>query len=111
MSDEREFYRVVNDLYLTRLPDHLDYGYEFERDFRHALWRLVNRWRGRVGVRAGERHGFLLLRFLDTPGGRLDEAWLPPCLLERTDAPPYACTDEESPDDASAELDSAFGFQ
>lgn len=109
MSGGREFFRVISDLWGVRLPDPPDYGYETERDFRHALWRLIDRWKNRVGECTDTRNGFLLIRFHDTPGGRPDEAWLPAILLERIEEP-ACCASQEPPDDASKELDEAFGF-
>lgn len=109
MNNEDCYYRVVTDLWDTPIPDHLAYGYESGRDFRHALWQLVGRWKGRVGERIDGRHGFLLLRFCDTPGGVPDEAWIPECLVQP--APPPECGPEWPADDgAGGELDRAFGF-
>ena len=108
MDESRRFYRVVSDLYDVRLPDPLSYGFETERDFRHALWRLVDRWKRRAGEVVDERHDHLLIRFYDTPGGRPDEAWLPMCLLEPAEAPPDDGDGDE--DGIEEEIDSAFGF-
>lgn len=105
------FYRVVNDIWGLRLPDPLEHGYETEQDFRQALRRLVGRWRGRVGEAVGERHGFFLLRFHDTPGGRPDEAWFPAYILQEVDAPDYMSADQDETDEITKELDRIFGFE
>ena len=110
MNERREFYQVVNTIWNMRLPDHLEHGYETERDFRQALDRLVTRWRGRVGESIGERHGFLLLRFHDTPGGMPDEEWLPRYLLKPVDAPPYIPSEPSSSEELTNEIDRAYGF-
>jgi hypothetical protein len=100
------YYKMVNSLYDITVPDHLEYGYEFRRDFRHALWMLIDRWRGRTGECIGEKNGFRLLRFHDTPGGKPDEAWLPCCLLESADPPPA----DEHADEQAEEIMRAFGI-
>ena len=105
------YYSVVTDFWRSPLPDPLEYGYECGRDFRHALWQLADKWKGRTGECVGECHGFLLLRFHDTPGGRPDEAWMPPCLLREAEAPPRARQDDpDESDGADGELDAALGF-
>lgn len=109
MTDERQFFRVTSDLWHTKLPPHLEQGFETERDFWHALRQLVGRWGGRVGECIDSRHGHLLLRFHDTPGGRPDEAWLPDYLLTAAPMPEYLRHPEE-PDETERELDAAFGF-
>ncbi len=111
MQDNRTFYQVVNDYYYLHTADHLEHGYETERDYRHALRLLVERWRNRVGERIDERHEFLLLRFHDTPGGMPDEAWLPRLLLKSVPVPDYMVQEEaSSSDEIIAEIDRAFGF-
>lgn len=109
MKEERVFYSVISDLWHTPLPDPLENGYESERDFRAALRRLVDHWHGRTGECVGERNGFLLLRFHDTPGGKPDEAWLPQFLLKAAPVPDYM-TDEELVDEVTEELDRIHGF-
>ena len=106
MKEEKRFCIVVSDLWHTPLPNHLEQGYETERDFRRALRLLVERWHGRTGEAVGERHGFTLLRFHDTPGSVPDEAWLPDYLLRQTDDPGY----EDDTSESMSELNSAFGF-
>ena len=109
--ENASFFRVLADLRRAPTRDYLMHGYESERDFRRALWRLVGRWQGRVGERVGERHGFYLLRFHDTPGGKPEEEWLPSYLLEQTAIPDYLVrTTSDSSDERRAELDQAFGF-
>ena len=71
--DEGRYYKVVSNLTNAPVRDYLLHGYETRRDFCDALDRIVRRWRGRVGERIDERHGFYLLRFHDTPGGKPDE--------------------------------------
>lgn len=102
------FFRVVSSLGGAPLADHLHYGYELRADFRDALRRLLDRWAGRTGERVDQRHGHLLLRFHDTPGGRPDEAWLPLYLLEPVPVPEYMLVPER--DELAEELDKAFGF-
>ena len=108
MDETGQFFTVETDIYHLRLPDPLEHGYECERDFRRALRALSERWKGRAGECVGERHGFLLLRFHDTPGGRPDEAWLPRYLLKGTDPPEWYY--DEEPDELEAEIDRAYGF-
>lgn len=105
MEDKR-YYRVVSTLDHAPLRDYLLHGYETRRDFEQALHRLVSRWHGRTGESIDERHGFLRLRFYDTPGGKPDEEWLPLYLLQ-----PVAMSDsEQESSDDSGELDIIFGF-
>jgi hypothetical protein len=105
------YYTVVTTLRNAPLHEHLQHGYEFKDDFRHALRQLINRWQGRVGECIGESNGFLRLRFHDTPGGRPDEASLPRYLLHEVDSPPYAVhRDASPPDRMERELDEAFWF-
>ena len=104
------YYTVVKDIDGAPLRDHLMHGYETEYDFRHALWAIVDLWKGRVGECIDERHGFLLLRFHDTPGSKPDEAWIPEYLLRPADAPECEPFDEGSSDGFGPELDMALGF-
>ena len=104
MSEKREFYIVSVDPRDAPLRDHLLHGYETRRDFYDALRALSARWRNRVGERVGERHGFLLLRFHDTPGGVPDEEWLPRYLLK-----PHSVSDD-TPEPGEEASDHAFGF-
>lgn len=111
MADNKKFYKVITDLYHARLPNHLEHGYETERDFRHALYKLSDYWKGRVGECVDERNGFCLLRYHDTPGGRPDEAWLPAYLLQEVPRPSYMDADHgEEPDDDKLELERIHGF-
>lgn len=103
----RMLYTPILDLYHLRMPDHLSFGYESAQDFRLAIRELVGRWGNRVGERIDERNGFYRLRFVDTPGGRPDEAWLPAFLLERVED---GEEDVAEDDGIEAEIDSAFGF-
>ncbi len=105
--EQRLFYKVSNDPDDAPLRDYLLHGYENRSDFYDAIRRLVRRWHDRVGERVGERHGFLRLRFHDTPGGRPDEAWIPVYLLKQAEAPVFK-VDERS--DLEKEIDQAFGF-
>lgn len=107
MSDERQFYRVINDRWDLVLPDNLSQGYEERRDYRAAIRRLLEVWHGRLGEVIGERNGFLLLRFHDTPGGMPDEAWIPRYLLTQEEAPEEG---SDSSDGTKGELTKAFGF-
>ncbi len=104
-----KFYEVTADMDRVPLRDHLMHGYETKQDFREAIYRLIRLWRGRVGECIGESHGFLHLRFHDTPGGRPDEARLPKYMLKEVDMPEYM-RPEDPPDDIVRELDEAFGF-
>lgn len=106
-----KYYRVISNLYQIRLPDPLEYGYEYRSDFSRALWKLIDLWKKRVGECINERNGFLQLRFHDTPGGKPDEAWVPGCLLVEEEHPEYvAPAPPEEPDDFEKELDSIIGF-
>ena len=110
MTEKGKFYKVISNLYYVKLPDPQEHGYEYESDFRTALNKLVKYWHGRTGECINERHGFLQLRFHDTPGGKPDEAWLPPCLLESVPKPAYLCEDSDEPDEITKELDEIHGF-
>lgn len=107
---ERRFYRVSGNTDDAPIRDHLLHGYEERRDFYLAVRRLCRLWHDRVGECIGERHGFLLLRFHDTPGGKPDEEWLPEYLLKETDMPEYLKETQEPADDLEAELDRSLGF-
>lgn len=102
-----KYYKVISTLWNRRLPDAREHGFTEDRDFRHTLWQMVDRWKGREGECVQERNGFMRIRFHDTPGGKPDEAWMPSFLLEETDAPPG---DPEPSDGLGDELDDAFGF-
>lgn len=105
----KQFFVVLPDIGRAPVRDHLLHGYETRRDFEDALWRLVNLWKGRVGECVEERHGFLRLRFHDTPGGKPDEEWLPMYLLDPAEMPEYMKSGGEPSDEEKA-LDEAFGF-
>ena len=105
MSNERNFYAVTQDISNAPLKDHLMHGYEEKMDFEIALRQLARRWKDRIGERIGERHGFFLLRFHDTPGGKPDEAWLPHYLLK-----PIPKPESRKKPNAENDLDQAFGF-
>lgn len=100
------FYEVLPGIWNAPVSDHLMHGYESRQDFRLAVRQIVNRWKVRVGECVGERHGFLLLRFHDTPGGEPDEEWIPEYLLQEAGAPECA----GQPDAADDGLDALFGF-
>lgn len=111
MADERQFYKVTRRVSDAPLDDHLLHGYEEREYFYQAVRRLVVTWRDRVGEAVGEKNGFLLMRFHDTPGGVPDEAWLPRYLLKPIPVPDYVNRKEPDREDAvNAELDEAFGF-
>lgn len=103
------FYTLSAEIPRHVLRDHLMHGYESRRDFEEALRSLIRRWQGRVGECVGERHGFLLLRFHDTPGGKPDEEWIPRYLLVPAEKPEYLPeeTDDNTKDE---EINKAFGF-
>lgn len=107
---DRKYYRVITNLYDTKIPDPLEYGYEYASDFRHALWQLIDVWKKRAGEAIDERNGFRLLRFHDTPGGRPDEAWIPCCLMVEEENPEYTAPEPQEVDELTAEIDSIFGF-
>lgn len=107
--EERRFYRVGSDPYDAPLNDYLHHGYEERIFFLRSVRRLCKRWGGRVGEAVGSRHGFLFLRFHDTPGGRPEEAWLPEYLLKEAPVPD-GLLQEESSDSVAEELDRIFGF-
>lgn len=106
MSDIGKYFSVSVDPRDAPLRDYLWHGYESRRMFYEALRDLHARWRGRVGECVSERHGFLLLRFHDTPGGLPDEEWLPSYLLKPAEPP----EPPEEEDEDSRALDEAFGF-
>ena len=108
MATDNSFYLVSSDLRRVPVADHLMHGYEDKWEFYKAIRRLVDRWKGRVGECVDERHGFLLLRFHDTPGGKPDEEWLPRYILLPAAVPEYM--HEEPPDETAEVLDRAFGF-
>lgn len=105
-----KFYRVTTDLSRAPLRDHLWHGYTDRWDFRDAIRTLARRWKDRVGECVGERNGFLLLRFHDTPGGLPDEEWLPDYLLQPTTPPPAPESQDSEAGELERELDLAFGF-
>lgn len=105
----KKFYIVSGNVNDAPLRDHLFHGYEEEKEFRRAVRSIVDRWGNRVGECIGQRHGFLLLRFHDTPGGKPDEAWLPPYMLKPADEPDYL-HESDSSDGTKGELTKAFGF-
>lgn len=109
MDKQPTFYTVTTEISRHVLRDHLLHGYESRRDFEEALRSLAKKWQGRIGECIGERHGFMHLRFHDTPGGDPDEEWIPRYLLKVADRPDYlpsSPTDEDKDED----LDKAFGF-
>ena len=112
MSDVKDrygpFWLVTGSIDKAPLNDYLWHGYEEKADFRRALRRLADLWRGRVGECVAERNGFLRLRFHDTPGGLPDEEWIPRWLLEPSEMPDYLNVPE--PDPIERELDEAFGY-
>jgi len=111
MKEGMNFFRVVaDDLDCAPLSEHLLHGYENERDFRCALRDIRDRWNGRVGECIDIRHGFRRLRFHDTPGGKLDETWIPDYLLKPEKTPAYMLEPKHEPDETEIEIDKAFGF-
>lgn len=102
------FFRVATGLDDLSLADYVEHGYESLYDYRTALLRILDKWGGRTGEIADSRHDHLQLKFLDTPGGRPDRAWLPRFLLTPTEKPDYVETDERS--SGEKELDRIFGF-
>lgn len=109
MGNIGNYYTITTTLRNVPLREHLQHGYEFEDDFRRAIRAMIERWRGRVGECIGEKNGFLLLRFHDTPGGIPDEARLPRYILEPCDTPQYD-TEDDREDEVQQEIDEAFGF-
>jgi len=107
------YYLVTKDPWEVDLRDHLEYGYEDRASFREAIRTLAKRWGDRVGEVVAEKHGgdFLRLRFPDTPGPRMDEAWLPRLMLRSTD-PPIIIRHDTPPHRSpiEKELDDAYGF-
>ena len=101
-----KYYRVATNLKGVPLQDHLKHGFELKEEFVELLQRLLNRWKGRTGECVGMKNGLLRLRFPDTPGGRPDEAWVPPYLLTETDDP---CI-QQPVRRKKKEVDEAFGF-
>lgn len=104
MSDKR-YYRVVDNAQAAPTDDYLEHGYEERGDFVAAVQRIVSRWHGRVGECIGTRHGFLLLRFADTPDGWPEDEWFPAYLVERA-APPKRAQG----DDGHYPIDELYGF-
>ena len=105
------YYKVINNLYDIKLPDPLEYGYEFKSDFSRALWKLIDMWKGRIGECVDERNSFYLLRFHDTPGGKPDESWVPNCLLIEEPTPKYVAPPEtEACDEFAEEMNNIIGF-
>lgn len=105
---DKTFYQVLSTIDQAPLRDYLLHGYETRRDFEDALRRLVRRWQGRTGECIDERHGFLHLRFHDTPGGKPDEAWLPHYILRQSSIAISTEQDELNVD--TEELDRIYGF-
>lgn len=104
MTKNKHYYLVLSNIDRAPLRDYLLHGYETRRNFEQALYRLVSQWRGRTGECIDERHGFRLLRFHDTPGGKPDEEWLPVYLLQPVPPPPPDSSD------SAEELDQAYEF-
>lgn len=106
MKGKEIFYAVKQDLSRAPLREYLQHGYEEMCDFERALRKLMKRWKDRVGERIGERHGFFLLRFWDTPGGKPDEAWLPRYILKQITSPKTKKKTKKE-----MEMDDAFEFE
>lgn len=110
-DSERTFYEVENDLHRAPLAEYIANGFEEKYMFEEALHRLLQRWHDRIGEQVDERHGFVRLRFHDTPGGCPDEAWLPLYLVHPVDMPDYLKEPEhDERDEIERELDRIFGF-
>lgn len=110
-EEKRRFFRVSSDLSRVPLKDHLLHGYEDKDDFYEAVRALSIRWYERTGEAKDERHGFIRLRFHDTPGGIPEEAWLPEYLLVETEMPRYLVERESRViDPLEEEINEAFGF-
>ncbi|MBR5395726.1 MAG: hypothetical protein IK144_11715 [Bacteroidaceae bacterium] len=107
--EDKKFYKVLSTIDRAPLRDHLLHGYEERHDFYLAVRKLAERWHDRIGERIDERHGHLLLRFHDTPGGVPDEAWIPTYLLDPADTPEYLLKMDSS-DGTEDELSKVFGF-
>lgn len=108
----KKFYIVTSNMNDVPLRDHLLHGYESHDDFARSIRRLIGRWDGRIGECIGEKHGFLLLRFHDTPGGSPDEEWLPRYLLKPSENPGNRKDDEQKQgNDDKNEIENAFGFE
>lgn len=111
IDQDRSFYQVKSSTDDAPLRDYLLHGYESRQEFYLAVRKIVLRWRGRIGERIDEKHGFFLLRFHDTPGGKPDEEWIPKYLLiadndyARNHIPPVAHQNK-----LYDVLDDIFGF-
>jgi hypothetical protein len=109
-KNERVFYTVNFEIRKAPFDDYLMHGYESKWKFYMALSRLSEKWQGRTGECIDKRHDFMLIRFLDTPGGKPDEEWIPRYMLEPADTPDYVREMRKEPDETEEELDQIFGF-
>ena len=108
---DEKYYTVVTDLWHLKFPDPQMNGFEDMEEFRSAIRRLSDLWKGRVGVIIAEKYNFVRLQFIDTPGGKFDEAWIPKYLIEEVPRPGFVkdCPTEER-DPIEDEIDRIFGF-
>lgn len=109
-EEEHVFYTVNFEIRKAPFADYMMHGYESKWKFYKALSKLADKWQGRTGECVGERHGFLRLRFHDTPGGTPDEEWIPDYMLEPAEMPDYVREMYEERDEVEEELDRVFGF-
>lgn len=107
---EREFFLVTGFLNKAPLNEYLWHGYEDRTEFRKALKRTAERWKGRVGEKVGERNGFVRLRFRDAPSRLAEEGWVPLFLTEPAQMPDHVIEAEQELNEFERELDDAFGF-
>ena len=110
MSEEGGYFVVLSGLGRAPLADFLMHGYVSRYAFVDALRRITARWKKRIGLCVGERNGFLLLRFCDTPGGVPDEEWIPRYLLRPAEPWEYAPFLEDGGGGADDGVDHVFGF-
>ena len=111
MDDGTKYYSVITDMWHLKLPDPLENGYESMEDFRRSIRRLSDFWKGRVGVIIAERNNFVRLQFVDTPGGRFDEAWIPKYLIKEVPIPDFIRDYvPEEIDPIEEEINHIYGF-
>jgi len=106
-EEPKEYYRVFYDRKRIPFRDHLQHGFRYRSHFRRAVRKLTRKFGGRIGECTGEKNGFHRLRFLDTPGNRPDEIWIPDYVLERVPPPDDPSKGNDPMEDV---IDTAFGF-